>query len=298
MNRPEGLVLLALTAFISVSAIAPLCAAPVGGAAPQAAAPSATAHAAQEGQELRAGGLDEIILLDKSLSMAPYFEEVKAYVAGTLITPILVPGDRLIVEAVYGKTDRLATMSINSKADIAGAIRAIREVKADGRYTDLGTALDTAKRDLDELGMPERPKYVVLVTDEIQEAPSGSPYQSPDHKLKHPSLQYVKRVDLGKYRAITVGLQVGAKVDATAPQVMNLLLEPPQRGVRSSGKAEGPENALPSWLFIGAGLILVIALAGIIIVLVISRKAKKDEETERQDADDPGRPGGVPKKAR
>ena len=43
-----------------------------------------------------------VILLDKSLSMSPFYDQAKAYVAGTLIGPILVPGDRLIVETFYG----------------------------------------------------------------------------------------------------------------------------------------------------------------------------------------------------
>jgi hypothetical protein len=64
-------------------------------------------------------------------------------------------GSRLM--AVYGKVERLASVSIGSEADKAAAIRSIRSIKANGRFTDLGAALDAAKRDMDELGQPERP---------------------------------------------------------------------------------------------------------------------------------------------
>jgi hypothetical protein len=236
--------------------------------------------------------------------MAPFFEEAKAYAAGTVLGPILVPGDRLIVETVYGRVDRLVTATIASEDDKAKAIRAIRSLKANGRFTDLGAALDAAKRDLDELGQPDRPKYVLLITDERQEAPSGSPYQAPDHKLKHPSLEYVKKVDLGKFRAITVGLQVGTKVSAVAPVVMQLLLDPPVRDATggtgidqkasgsggkssiSAGSAQGgatpSERALPAWLLYGAAAVLIVALAGVAVVLLVLKRKEKEEKPAEQ----------------
>ena len=181
-----------------------------------------------------------ILLLDKSLSMAPYFGKVKEYAAGEVLGPILIPGDRLVVELVYGRVQRLISVTIGSEEDKAKAIRAIRAVKADGHYTDLGAALDAAKRDLDELGQPDRPKYVLLLTDERQEAPKGSPYQTKDYKLEHPALRYIKRVDLGKFRAITVGLQVEALVEKNAPVVMELLMNPPDREAGRQIATQGP----------------------------------------------------------
>lgn len=288
VNRSEGLSLLAC--FVLLSLHAPnLAGAPSTKATN--VAPSATAPT-----DMRPGSLDMILLLDKSLSMAPFFGEVKEYAAGQVLGPILIPGDRLIIELVYGKVQRLTSISIKSEEDKAKAIRALRAVKADGRYTDLGAALDAAKRDLDELGQPDRPKYVLLLTDERQEAPKGSPYQATDFKLKHPFLEYIKRVDLGKFRAITVGLQVAPLVEKTAPTVMELLMDPPIRGEagqaaakgsssgstpfsvrRSSGGETPSERALPSWLLYGAAGLLLIALVGLAIVLVISRKKQKEK---------------------
>jgi hypothetical protein len=291
-HRPLRLALLALFGIVALQAAS----AQSGTQAPPAA----------KDQELRPGSLDVILLLDKSLSMAPFFEEVKAYAAGSVLGPILIPGDRLIVETVYGRVDRLLKVAIASEDDKAKAIRALRAVKADGHYTDLGAALDKAKLDLDELGQPDRPKYVLLLTDERQEAPKGSPYQASDYKLKHPALEYVKRIDLGKFRAITVGLQVGPKVSEATPVVMRLLMDPPVRdamGGTGLGGAVGPqkasgsggtgaaaagssaarggatasERALPAWLLYCAAAVLVVALAGLAVALVVLKRKEKDK---------------------
>jgi hypothetical protein len=234
--------------------------------------------------------LDVILLLDKSLSMESYFNKAKEYAAGQVIGPILIPGDRLIVELVYGKVERLIRIDITSEADKAKVIRAIREVKADGRFTDLGKGLDAAQRDLEELGQPERPKYVLMITDERQEAPPGSPYQSSDYKLRHPSLEYVKKLDLGEFRAITIGLQVRDKVSQTAPEVMKLLLEAPvnrseAQNASSSGASAGSSaaaraaiSAAPSWALWAALGLLALGLAGVLVALAFTRKNKKDKQ--------------------
>ena len=242
-HRPQGLAFLLLLFPLSFHSLS--------------AQSGKTASAEPKGGEQREGALDMVLLLDKSLSMAPFFDKAKA-------------------------------------------VRAIRAVRANGRFTDLGAALDAAKRDLDELGKPERPKYVVLISDERQEAPKGSPYQAPDYKLKHPSLEYVKKVDLGKFRAITVGLQVGTKVSETAPVVMQLLLDPPVRAGTADGTVAGSEaadasggtgaalgggvtqseRALPTWLFYVAALILLLALAGLAAALLVLNR-RKEEKVER-----------------
>lgn len=195
-------------------------------------------------EEARSANIDVILLIDKSLSMAPFETAARRYAAGEVVGPVLVPGDRLIIEAFYGKIDRLFAGTIRSEADKAAIVRSLNAIVANGRFTDIGAALDRAKADLDELGMTERPKYVLLLTDERQEAPAGTKYWSPDYKLSHPALQYVKRLDLGGFRAITVGFDVGPRVDKAASQVMRLLAEPPARSAEDFPSL--PEGSDPS----------------------------------------------------
>jgi len=204
-RQPGIALLLALAAFIALP----------GGASAQG--------------EVREASLDVILLVDKSLSMVDAIGGVKKYLAGEVVGPLLLPGDRLIIEVFYGKIERLFAGTIRGEEDKAKAIRSLNGLVADGRFTDIGAVLDRAEADLAELGEAGRPKYVLLLTDERQEAPYGTKYYAPDYKLRHSALEYVRKVDLGPFRAITVGFGVGAKVEAAAPGVMKLLVELPRR---------------------------------------------------------------------
>ena len=53
---------------------------------------TAAANATAAAGRSRPGSLDMILLLDKSLSMAPFFGKVKEYAAGEVLGPILMPG--------------------------------------------------------------------------------------------------------------------------------------------------------------------------------------------------------------
>lgn len=253
-------------------------------------------------EEARGGAnIDVILLVDKSLSMRSAIAPLKNYLAGEVIGPLLVPGDRLIIEAFYGKTDRLFAGTIRSEEDKARVVRSLNAINADGRFTDIGSALDQAQADLSELGEPEKPKYVLLLTDERQEAPAGTKYYAPDFKLKHPALQYVKRVDLGSFRAITIGFDVEKRVEAQAGKVMQLLTEIPKRdgsqypalsagndggiGVGKGGgagaqaaKKSGGGGMSRALIFSGSSVLLLIVLAIVVIAVVRSKNKRKDDE--------------------
>jgi hypothetical protein len=255
-------------------------------------------------EEARGGGtIDVVLLVDKSLSMRSAIAPLKNYVAGEVIGPLLVPGDRLIIETFYGKTERLFAGTIRSEEDKARVVRSLNGIAADGRFTDIGAALDRAEADLAELGEPGKPKYVLLLTDERQEAPAGTKYYAADFKLRHPALQYVKRVDLGSFRAITVGFGVGERIDATAGKVMQLLAEIPKRdgsmypslpagsdggldsgkgGAKAEGqasvekKSEGNQSRV--LILTGSSVLFLIILAIIVIAVVRSKNRRKNDE--------------------
>jgi hypothetical protein len=257
-------------------------------------------------EEARGGAtIDVVLLVDKSLSMRPAIAPLKKYVAGEVIGPLLVPGDRLIIETFYGKTDRLFAGTIRSEEDKARVVRSLNAIVADGRFTDIGAALDRAQADLAELGEPDKPKYVLLLTDERQEAPAGTKYYAADFKLRHPALQYVKRVDLGSFRAITVGFGVSERVEAQAGKVMQLLAEIPKRdgskypalpagsdGGLDSGRegaaataadrpAVGAKNAdsrSKALVLSGSSVLFLIILAIIVIAVVRSKNRRKNDE--------------------
>lgn len=253
-------------------------------------------------EESRTSSIDVILLVDKSLSMVDAEAAVKSYIAGEVIGPVIMPGDRLIIETFYGKIDRLYAGTVRSEDDKAAIVRSLNTVSPNGRFTDIGEALDRASLDLAELGQPERPKYVLLLTDERQEAPAGTKYYAPDYKLVHPALQYVRRVDLGLFRAITVGYDVGARIDQTMPGVMRLLTDLPPRkasdfpdlpagtdpglggaaatagdGASKAGQGSGPEGtrAAISPLALAGGAVILLAILAAVVIRIVQSKNKQ-----------------------
>jgi len=77
--------------------------------------------------------------------------------------------------------------------------------------------------------MPDRPKYILLFTDERQEAPKDSQYYSSTYTPRHRLLEYVKKVDMGQFRVITIGYGLSARIELDARTLMTTLAEPPAR---------------------------------------------------------------------
>ncbi len=196
--------------------------------------------------------VDFVFLVDRSLSMKPVLEEVKQYLAGDVIGPLVVPGDSVTLLAFYGKVERIWQGRIGAEADKADLIRSLHRLTPDGRYTDIGRALDFLDPVLTELDAADRLKYILLLTDERQEAPPDSRYQSADYTIAHRYLTYVNRRDFGPFRAITIGLGLDDRIAATAESLASFLRNPPERtdrplpGSTEAGAADsGPGSGAP-----------------------------------------------------
>lgn len=232
--------------------------------------------------------VDFIFLVDRSLSMKPVLEDVKRYLAADVIGPLVVPGDSVTLLAFYGKVERIWKGRVESESDKAALIRSLHKLVPDGRYTDIGRALDFLDPVLSELDAPERLKYILLLTDERQEAPPDSPYGSRDYSIAHRYLAYINRRDFGSFRAITIGLGLDDRITATAESLASFLRNPPERtdrdlpgsqnaqgtGPDASGTAKGtPAGDFP-WLLaaMGAG----VAALALLVLLVRARAGKKE----------------------
>lgn len=253
--------------------------------------------------------VDFVFLVDRSLSMKPVLEEVKRYLAGDVIGPLVVPGDSVTLLAFYGRIERVWQGPIGAEADKAALIRSLHKLIPDGRYTDIGRALDYLDTVLSELDAPDRFKYILLLTDERQEAPPDSKYQSRDYTIAHRYLTYVNRRDFGTFRAITIGLGLDDRIAATAESLASFLRNPPDRTDRplpgSQGEGSGgsgTDSSAPSagsgpgssaagtaagsgtgsggggfpWLLaaMGAG----VAALAVLVLLVRARAGKKEPE--------------------
>ena len=250
--------------------------------------------------------VDFVFLVDRSLSMKPVLEDVKRYLAADVIGPLVLPGDSVTLLAFYGKVERVWQGRIQGEAEKAALVRSLHKLVPNGRYTDIGRALDYLDPIIKELDAPERVKYVLLLTDERQEAPPGSPYGSKDFTVSHPYLTYVNRKDLGTFRAITIGLGLDDRIASNAEALASFLKNPPDRSDRAlpgtqegsgspsgssktggsgaipvGGASENGNSVLPLALGIAAGAGVLVAA----ILAIRSMTSKKKEPPKKKKED-------------
>ena len=160
--------------------------------------------------------MDVIIALDKSLSMEGKIKAEIQYVNDYLIDELLIPGDYFLVVAFYGKTEVPVAMRINDEADKEKAKAAISSLVGNGRFTDIGNALDVLGAEVQKLGDPNRKKYLLLLTDGIQEAPKTSRYYSPNGKFTHAFLENTKTIQKKGWKIMILGVGTHEQAQALA----------------------------------------------------------------------------------
>lgn len=173
--------------------------------------------------------IDFYVLIDTSLSMADAMPRAREHIAAELIGRIAIPGDWLCVIGFYGGQDVIWEGELQNEAALATLVRSVRALEATGRFTDIGAALDFLEARLKGRGLPERPKYMLMITDERQEAPYGTRYYSADYSIAHPMLEFIKKEDHGPYRVITIGYGLSDRIRGASELLMKTLSEPPAR---------------------------------------------------------------------
>jgi hypothetical protein len=190
-------------------------------------------------EEIRTAAIDLVIVIDKSLSMEEHIDDVKRYIAENLIRPVLMPGDGIVLLLFYGKSEVLANRTIQSEKDKDEILKALALIRADGRWTDIGSALDALDPVLKGLSDDGRLKYPLLLTDEHQEAPPNSRYFSPDGRFFHPYLTLVKKKDMGGWYLITLGIGLEGRLEKTTALIEKAMGEAsPKIGMEKIGRPE------------------------------------------------------------
>lgn len=262
--------------------------------------------------ETRSTSVDFILLVDTSLSMADAIAEARRYAAGEVIGRLVEPGDWVCILKFYGKSEVVWQGDVGSENDKSAIVRSLNQLEADGRFTDIGSALDDMDTLILNRGQADRPKYILLLTDEIQEAPKDSQYYSGTFEAEHPLLKYVKRVDMGSFRVITIGYGLSARIELEARSLMTTLSEPPVRSNDSlAGAPQGSQSSLDvkstadgtpgatsyagdvapdqstssneATGFSGAPLAASLAAAGAIVIgiaLILARKKRKNDNED------------------
>lgn len=159
--------------------------------------------------------VDMFILVDKSLSMdepSEKFDSLKKWTEEQLTGQMLVEGDWLTIYQFYGQAENLLTVTIAGEADKEKVKTVFDAIKPDGRFTDIGLALDTIKASLDERSENGRYKIMLLLTDLRQEAPWTSKYPGVIDPFTSPYLAEARAVDHDGWYEITLDMDIHDQV--------------------------------------------------------------------------------------
>ncbi len=169
----------------------------------------------------RTENIDIILAVDKSLSMAEdgKIDSVKRYVNTWLLDDVLIPGDNLIIIGFYGKANVIVSQIVKNQTDIQKIKAIIDKIRANGRFTDIGNALDAMKEQIATLSDDSRKKFVLMMTDGRQEAPPTSKYYSPSGKFNHEFLANIKTIQKEGWKIEILGIGVEAEVRELAQQL-------------------------------------------------------------------------------
>ena len=180
------------------------------------------------GADVRDESIDIFLVLDKSLSMIEEIEAVKDYISDSIIDNIVQPGDYILILEFYGEATNLVSHEITSSADKANIKNKIREIIADGHWTDIGNALDSLNQAVKVRSeKSERRTFLLLITDGIQEAPPDSKYYTPDGSFNHFFLENTKIIQQEGWKIHILGIGGGTAAKEIAQELSGSYAEVP-----------------------------------------------------------------------
>src|SRR5208283_4735162 len=147
------------------------------------------------------------------------------WVNSFIIDQLIVPGDFLDVIAFYGKADTVVSQVIKDDADRAAAKAVISKISGDGRFTDIGNALDAVKAEIAAKEKDGRQKYVLLLTDGIQEAPPSSKYWSKNGVFNHEFLANTKTIMQKGWKVMILGIGIDTAAKDLAKELQGTYSE-------------------------------------------------------------------------
>ncbi len=171
--------------------------------------------------------VDMYVLIDKSLSMAEpgKFETMHSWVRDQLLGQMLINGDTITLYQFYGNTDRLLSLTMRDESDRQKIVSTIDAIKPDGKYTDIGLALDTLKSELGRRQASDRYTILLLLTDLKQEAPWSSRYAGSPDTFESPYLAEARILKHDAWYEITLDMDIQERVVLTTKSLYSSILE-------------------------------------------------------------------------
>ena len=165
----------------------------------------------------RIENIELYLVIDKSKSMVEEIEDVSDYINQSFIKDFLIRGDKLVMIQFFGKAQVLfeGYVSDENKIDISEKISGL---EADGRFTDIGNALDKLKQITSTKQQFSR-RYLILLTDGKQEAPPESPYYTEDGSFNHEFLEHTKVIQRNGWKIMILGVGFDTAVEELAQEL-------------------------------------------------------------------------------
>ncbi|MDC7227194.1 MAG: VWA domain-containing protein [Spirochaetales bacterium] len=168
--------------------------------------------------DVRTENIELYLVIDKSKSMVEEISDVSQYINETFVEKFLITGDRLVLIQFYGKADLIYDGIINTD-NKRSVMEDISNIPADGRFTDIGNALDRLDRTVSNASGNGMRKYLILLTDGKQEAPPESRYYSPDGSFNHDFLENAKIIQRSGWKIMILGIGQETAVEKLAEEL-------------------------------------------------------------------------------
>jgi Mg-chelatase subunit ChlD len=169
----------------------------------------------------RTENIDIILALDKSLSMGEEqkMDAVTRYANTWLLDEVLIPGDFLVVIAFYGKAEVIISETVSDEAAKQQIKNKISQIRGNGSFTDIGNSLDVMKTQMEKYKDDGRKKFVLMMTDGIQEAPPYSKYYTNRTKYNYEFIENTKTIQQQGWKIEILGIGTEAEVQDLAQQL-------------------------------------------------------------------------------
>ena len=169
--------------------------------------------------------VDIFLMIDKSLSMSELgrFESMNRWVTDHFLDQILIEGDWVSIYQFYGNCEHVLTREVSGENDRQAILESVKTIRPDGRYTDIGLALDTLKQALARRGDNGRYKIMLMLTDLKQEAPWSSRYAGTMDRFNSPYLAEARVIEHDHWYEITLDMDIQDRVVKTSRELFTVI---------------------------------------------------------------------------
>ncbi|AIN93038.1 vWA domain-containing protein [Treponema putidum] len=171
--------------------------------------------------------VDMIIMIDKSLSMqeAGKFDSLKQWVLDELVDQIITYGDWISIYQFYENPEHLLSIEVKDRNDTDKIINTINSILPNGRFTDVGKALDKIQEAINERTENGRYKVLLMLTDLEQDAPITSKYGGKQKKFSSPYLIESRIIKHDNWYEITVDMGLQDRVVKTSKALFSDIIK-------------------------------------------------------------------------